>query len=184
MQRYVAYIVLIAFTLIGVALYYSTSPEEALPPDPEEAPAITRPATPEGLIDQLLQAIEEGDYEVYRQSLTRLRQPEPPERFEAMRAGLRAAELERLVEVDPDRFAAIEPPVYAAALRVELDPNSVLAKHGDAGLLRLLIFREDNHWCFMPAPEGWRPEGPVNTAPTTQETPDRPEYPWDENVDY
>jgi hypothetical protein len=114
-----------------------------------------------------------GDYEGYRELVSRFEPPEPRERFERLYFGVKAITVESIEPVpgDSERFLVIS--------RVEFDPE---AKKYHDRRLAILVVREGNQLRMRRAPAELQPYEPgtrASSQPATSSAP-APAYPWDE----
>lgn len=159
--------------------------ERQLIPPPTTAPVYTfAPGLLEqnreisAFVRQFLEICMAGDYSGYRQLVSRTREPESRERFQAIYYAIRNVYVEAIDEV---AIPLLDPPVYRVIANVELDPNARVSLRGSKRSIALLVFREDGEWKLLPAPASLQPFE-EEAEPESQPAPG-PEYPWDQEGD-
>lgn len=159
--------------------------ERQLIPAPTTAPVYTfAPGLLEqnreiaAFVRQFLEVCMAGDYSGYRQLVSRTREPESRERFQAIYYSIRNVRVEAIDEVT---IPLLDPPVYRVVAAVDLDPNARVSLRGSKRSIALLVFREDGEWKLLPAPASLQPVE-EEAEPESQPAPG-PEYPWDQEGD-
>lgn len=160
--------------------------ERQLIPPPTTAPVYTfAPGLLEqnreiaAFVRQFLEVCMAGDYSGYRGLVSRTREPESRERFQAIYHSIRNVRVDAIDEV---AVPLLDPPVYRVVAAVDLDPNARVSLRGSKRSIALLVLREDGEWKLLPAPASLQPfeEEP---EPESQPAPG-PEYPWDDEGDF
>ncbi|QOJ13382.1 MAG: hypothetical protein HRU75_01460 [Planctomycetia bacterium] len=156
-------------------------PPPATRPVYEFAPGL-RSAHPEvcDFVTEFLNTCLAGDYNGYRRMVTRRREPETRQRFQAIYYAIRSV---RIDDVATQSVRDLAEEAFLVTATVDFDPAARVAVRGSERRIALLIFREDGGWRMAPAPASLQParedELHPASAPTTA-----PSYPWDVGVDY
>ncbi len=134
------------------------------------------------LVHRALEALVLGDYDAYRELISRNRAPASSERFDIVRAGIRFIAVESAEAVDLPQLGE----GYNIIGRFDFDPETEAAKRIRDRRIAVLVFEEGDEWRIMVAPPGLQPREPAtdpnDASPATQAA--EIEYPWDRRGDY
>lgn len=156
-------------------------PPPATRPVYEFAPGL-RTAHPEAcdFVTEFLNICLAGDYNGYRRMVTRRRDPETRERFQAIYYAIRSV---RIDDVAPQSVRDLADEAFLVTATVDFDPAARVAVRGSERRIALLVFREDGAWRMAPAPASLQPARDDGLQPASAPT-SAPDYPWDVDVDY
>lgn len=143
--------------------------------DREQHPEIV------GFLRHFFETCLAGDYAGYRRLCSRRREPETPERFEAIYHALRRLRVE---SIEPRSLPELPEPAYLVTCDVEFHPDSEARLRRKTNKFAILVIREAGQWRILPAPSRMQPA--PEPAPTTTSAPTAtaPSYPWDDDGDF
>lgn len=151
-------------------------PDYRLPPDlARDYPQVA------GFVQQFLNVCLAGDYEGYRQLVSRIRTPESQGRFEAMLGAIASVDVVSIREVSPPD---LPPPVFVVVSHVTFKPDQRVSARGQERDIAILVFREQDAWRMLPAPPALQPHDEAPPPASQPDEPNLPPYPWDEGIDY
>lgn len=132
-------------------------------------------------VNEFLTICLNGDYPAYRKLVTKRREPEPRERFQAIYYSIKRVSIDGITL---QHVHDLPEPTYLVKATVSLDPESRVAVRGSNRQIAILAFQENGEWRMAPAPAGLQP-GRTGEGPATSSAPaDAPTYPWESDGDY
>jgi hypothetical protein len=157
-------------------------PAPTTPPQYSFARGV-REAQPEvaAFVRTFLETCLAGDYTGYRKLVSRAREPESKQRFQAVYYAIRAVTVE---SIEPVELRDVPQPAYLVISAVDFNPDREVALRGGNRRIAMIVFREEGEWRMVPAPSELQP---VDEAPSTSSAPASippAEYPWDQDGDY
>lgn len=128
-------------------------------------------------LQHFLETCLNGDYNGYRQLVSRRANPESKERFQAIYYGIRSVKVET---IEPVNVPDLPPPAYRIVSEIILDPEAKVALRGRNRKIAILAFKEEGEWRIVPAPAKQQPQDAPEAANPVEPTTTAPHYPWDE----
>lgn len=132
-------------------------------------------------VQHFLETCLAGDYAGYRMLVSRTRDPESRERFQAVFHAIRAL---RIDEIEPLDLPRVSDEVFLVVSKLEFHPDSKARLRRKNNRIAILVLKEGGEWRMMPAPSELQP--PEEDMPTTTSAPTTtaPSYPWDQDGDF
>lgn len=132
-------------------------------------------------VTEFLNTCLAGDYSGYRSLVTKRRQPETKDRFQAIYYSIRKVTIDAIEQVQiPD----LPGETYLVQATVTLDPESRIAVRGQVRQIAILALAEDGEWRMAPAPAALQPGQALDAGEAGADPTSAPTYLWDEGIDY
>lgn len=167
--------------------------DAAQPPEPTTAttttltaltfPTDVRAPHPEisAFLDEVLGTWLAGDYDGYRQFVSRAHTPQNRERFEAICQVTQAITVE---SIDPVDSPLLPSPAYRVVFNADLSEEHEARRGEKRRKLAIVVFKEVGQWRMATAPAEYQPQVEPPPATNSAPTASAPSYPWDEEGDY